>query len=653
MKTLLFLSAFILSNVLSVAAAIPWEDSKARARLEYMRTYRERELNGFSASEKGFQTQNDPAKDPQWFLMPLDHFDATNTEKFWNRYFVQDSYYESGGPVIFQDIGEFGIDGYVGYITAQNLLPVTTARKFKGLLILYEHRYYGASYPRSNVTNNIGDATPEELTNYFKYLTEEQALEDVAYLAANFKYKDQVLTADKTPWIYIGVSYSGNRGAWLAKRNPGLFKATLASSAPVQQQMDFWQYFRAVEDMLAVNNANCSADLHAAAKWMSDAYTTRTSTLVDQLLHWLYGKTWDDLAQKYNKTEDAETLWEYRRDYMENIAWSAYQDFQYVGIQYGILGRLCKVMETFFTPAGVPEGVFATQPLEKAVLAYANGIWRSGGREMTVSTTAGSALDYYSWQWQFCTEVGGFQVNNPSRDQNLLPSFVSLERQLQQCIGMFGESDHLSWAGPNVGWYNNKYGGWNIELPNTFWTNGEFDPWRQLSIESPDAPKKPSTNVIPKCGETFPADTQLRYVIKGGHHGSDLIEPIKPDVVVTTTAPSDTTATKPSPTSTKDPRSVPVVDASNAQNLWFSAISTWLPCTTLQFTYEPPAPTTTAQAGGSKVLPARHMTMSTVMPTTMPSAGPAIPNAAISFSSPSMIPILVSFFACVVGVVLF
>ncbi|KAF3913151.1 hypothetical protein AA313_de0203678 [Arthrobotrys entomopaga] len=648
MKSILLLAGVILSNVFPVAAGIPWKESKARARVEQMRQFRQRELQDYA---KSVDRASVPQPTQEWFLQKLDHFDPSNKQVFWNRYFVQDAWYKPGGPVIFQDIGEFGLEGYLGYIEFDWLMPVAAAKKFGGLLIQWEHRYYGSSYPQTNVSQHLGSATQAELTDFFQYLTMEQALEDVPYFASSFSYKNQSLTPDTTPWVFIGCSYSGNRGAWLAKRNPGLFKATLASSAPVQQQMDFWQYFRAVTDDLAVSNQNCSADLHAAATWMSDAYTTQNATLVDPMLSTIYGAEWDNLVKKYGDPSDSDTLWSYRKEYMEDVAWAPYGDFQYVGIQYGILGRVCQIMETAYNPAGTPEGVFATETLERAVAAYAKGISGNSARESTESTVAN--IDSTSWFWQFCTEVGGFQVSHPEWSGNLLPSFMDINEQLSACVGTFGLSSHMTWSGPNVGWYNDKYGGWNIELPNTFWTNGEFDPWRQLSIESPDAPKKPSTHEIPKCGETFAPETQLRYVIKGGHHGSDLAEPV--DEGKGTTTAFDATATKaPSATIAADPKSAPVVDANNAQNLWFSAIASWIPCTTLGFTYEPPAPTTTSgSSSGSKLLRAREVSVATATPTPTSTAAVHTNAASSSLKSAPFESVLAAIIICVVGVILF
>ncbi|KAF3910661.1 hypothetical protein ABW21_db0206050 [Orbilia brochopaga] len=595
MKSIGFLTAiFGLSHILGVTAAIPWQDLKTRERLE--RIIRGRRVNNPDDFSKG-RSQDDPTQHPYYVDMPLDHFGtdpAVKGQTYKNRYFVQDAYYRPGGPVIFQDIGEDGLDGYLGYITKENLMPVTTARLYGALLILWEHRFYGESAPITNVSLNIGNATPKELTDFYKFHTIEQALEDVPVFANNFTYTfknwpantpQPVLTPDKTPWVFIGCSYSANRGAWLAKRNPGLFKATLASSAPVQEQVNFWQYFVPIEEELAITYPSCALDLHAAANWMTDANAKKNTTLVDTLLLAIYGNSWTQLVKYYGV--DSPTLWQYRVDWLTNIAWSPFTDFQYVGSQAGILGVMCKTMETAYDPAGNPKGIFATETLERAVAAYTKGMLALNGRVTTSSSPTGTInpyLDGLSWSWQYCSEVGGFQVANISRSTNLLPSFVDMQQQLDYCVSTYGLSDHITWDGPKVGPINAKYTGWNIELPNVLWTNGQFDPWRQLSIASPNAPKKEATVKIPKCGETFPRGTQLQWIIQGGHHGSDFAEAIRFNTPIPDQSTTLTTATKPAPATTPQPRVAVVSDALNAQNLWMSAVGSWIQCTTLAWT---------------------------------------------------------------------
>jgi hypothetical protein len=45
----------------------------------------------------------------QYITIPIDHFNASDTQTFQNRFWVNSTWYQSGGPVIFYDAGEQGV----------------------------------------------------------------------------------------------------------------------------------------------------------------------------------------------------------------------------------------------------------------------------------------------------------------------------------------------------------------------------------------------------------------------------------------------------------------------------------------------------------------------------------------------------------------
>jgi hypothetical protein len=89
--------------------------------------------------------------------------------------------------------------------------PMALARKYNGLAVIWEHRFYGESLP-FNVDNATGYAFGGQ--DAYKYLTNEQALEDTVYFAQNFKPTNlqqywTSLSPSRTPWVFIGGSYPG------------------------------------------------------------------------------------------------------------------------------------------------------------------------------------------------------------------------------------------------------------------------------------------------------------------------------------------------------------------------------------------------------------------------------------------------------------
>lgn len=113
------------------------------------------------------------------------------------------------------DAGESGVsNGTVLVILAEYVgpsSPMALARKYNGVAVLWEHRFYGKSLP-FEVDNTTGYASAGH--SAYKYLTNEQALQDTVYFAQNFKppmlrqyWKS--LEPSRTPWVFIGGSYPG------------------------------------------------------------------------------------------------------------------------------------------------------------------------------------------------------------------------------------------------------------------------------------------------------------------------------------------------------------------------------------------------------------------------------------------------------------
>ena len=199
--------------------------------------------------------------DAQYIELPLDHF-GDGKETFKNRFWVYDAAYKPGGPVISTNQSTYLAAVVLSCLSANNLvddggednaakflkdmrnsLSQSFANATNGMVINWEHRFYGTSKP------HVADASvmePDKLAEYYKYLTVEQALEDIVTFAKTFKYKGQDMSAGMVPWVFIGGSYPGARAAWLRRRNPEIVYISLASSAPVQVQAEFPAYREAI-----------------------------------------------------------------------------------------------------------------------------------------------------------------------------------------------------------------------------------------------------------------------------------------------------------------------------------------------------------------------------------------------------------------------
>ncbi|KAI8640663.1 serine carboxypeptidase S28-domain-containing protein [Parasitella parasitica] len=163
--------------------------------------------------------------------MPLDHFSSNGPNTtFKNRYWVNTDYYQPNGPILFTNAGEAAVDDANYAIFNSTIAQL--AQRLGGIFIYMEHRFYGSSGP---------DDFEKELSK----LTVEQALADMAYLLDNVKFSSKldVPRVPKTKVIVYGCSYSGSLAAWMKDKYADIIFASVASSAPVQAQFNFYQYF--------------------------------------------------------------------------------------------------------------------------------------------------------------------------------------------------------------------------------------------------------------------------------------------------------------------------------------------------------------------------------------------------------------------------
>lgn len=104
-------------------------------------------------------------------------------------------------------------------------------KEFKGLGIVWEHRYYGKSLP-------FGPVSRKSKSSQMRFLTVENALKDFVVFADGFKWKRYAVSPKQAPWVFLGGSYPGMRAAMMRQLYPDTVYASYASSAPVQARKD-------------------------------------------------------------------------------------------------------------------------------------------------------------------------------------------------------------------------------------------------------------------------------------------------------------------------------------------------------------------------------------------------------------------------------
>ncbi|MCJ1331332.1 hypothetical protein MMC10_008022 [Thelotrema lepadinum] len=366
----------------------------------------------------------------------------------------------------------------------------------------------------------------------YKYLNTEQALQDTVYFAQNFEPSGledfwSSLKPSTTPWIWLGGSYPGIRGAHIRVRNPKTFFATWASSAPTEAMVDMWVYYAQAERSMT---RNCSADYTHVTNYVDSVLTNGTSQEISDLKYAIYQ------AVQASPCDPNPSVNRSRSDAMSNTAIAGnlllpLNFYQYYGFAASVL-PFCDVMETLNQtnllttdnggtgPSIAPaSGLALTYNITTAFTGFLLGLAQIDYDSIPY---ADDPIQDMSWMWQYCSEYGYYQRGNPANAHTIQTKFQSLDLFQSSCNETFPTGLPPS---PNVT-EPNKYGGWTINPSNTMFASGEFDPWRSLSPTSTDyeigAPNRTSSQVIPECNVPPPNNSVFGIVYRDMVHVSDM-----------------------------------------------------------------------------------------------------------------------------------
>jgi hypothetical protein len=464
-------------------------------------------------------------------LLPIDH-NKPQIGTFCNRYWVQKAFYQPGGPVFIwhagEDRGEKSLENIAsnGKTKDENLSVFETfLQSFGGLGIVLEHRYYGKSIP-----GNVKIKDKRDID--FQYLTIDLALADVDAFVRNFKHKDYPkvdFSPENTPWISVGGSYSGMIAAMMRKKYYKTIFAAYASSAPIQAAVEMPGYYEQVYEGINAFSPACAADLKAAIKEIDKRLkdpqqrrATKESLLGCQKEEVDDGTFASDMSDMFN-------------------------DFQDTGMDEptSTLRKLCEYLRLHpdtkqpvdskgwaaqYKPDFVVKQLQAGTALKEAVDAKKKGYGTCGKKstwpQITVPRWWGrnrEELDYISWTWQRCNELGYFYVANLGANQIVL-SAMNVTYQQKYCYDQFTQTTGQAILAkkPTADAINAVYGGWNTRPSRTFWTAGQFDPWTALSPFSEQAPNKVIEQKIPSCQlVSSPKNPLFGYQLPAAEHCFD------------------------------------------------------------------------------------------------------------------------------------
>ncbi|XP_067306163.1 thymus-specific serine protease [Pseudorasbora parva] len=385
---------------------------------------------------------------------PLNHFDKKNDKTFPQKFFVNDVYWQhSDGPVFLYIGGE-------GPLSRFSVLfghHVEMAERLGALLVSLEHRFYGQSInPDGLETENLRD------------LSSQQALAD---LAAFHHYISQRFgLSQRNTWISFGGSYAGALSAWLRGKFPHLIYGAVASSAPVQGQLDFSSYNRVVAYSLmneAVGGSKrCVEEVKGVFAAVEAALLMGNETEV--------GKDFGCCETPLKPEDKTELLQSLADIFMGTVQYNE------EGVAFTI-AELCNVMTNKSEAYEQKEEAY--DRLVKIVAMYRTREkvpCLDVSRENLVLELSNTkaASSYRPWFYQTCTEFGFYQTCEDTRCP--FSRMLTLQSQTELCSRLFGISqDSLP---VRIDFTNQYYGGNQPQTQRVLYVNGNIDPWSALSV---------------------------------------------------------------------------------------------------------------------------------------------------------------------------
>jgi len=391
----------------------------------------------------------------KWFDQKLNHFDRSPNATTWKQRYMKKNFgLGTSEQPIFVYIGGEGAINDVIYRENFGVL----AKKFSALTFVLEHRYYGESRPTEDMS-----------VKNLKYLTIRQALLDIRYFIIK---KKRTRAFGKRKWIVFGSSYSGTLAVWARYSFSKLIDGAVASSAPLQVNVVFPEYFQDVEKFIAKKSSvNCTKRIESAFIHLGYKFRENKRLYIHEKLNTC------NLVKKRDKNLLTLSLasflgvyvqWGYPVDYICN-AFNDYPNIAEVNFEvYG--GIIKKILQTFGQDClEVSDNKFIT--------AIKNTSWEYEGSGFTLG-----GLDYKSvrpWIWTSCHELGWFQVafkwTGMIRD-------IPTSYWLSACNRLFGmtKAQVMSGIRKTMKFYNMFD---VLKVPNLSLYNGVNDPWASLGYK--------------------------------------------------------------------------------------------------------------------------------------------------------------------------
>lgn len=413
----------------------------------------------------------------QWFkTQKLDHFSDSDKRMWQQRYFVNDTLWDrQKGPVFLMLGGEGPADPAWLAIDTEIMI---NAAKYKAIVILLEHRYYGESHPTTNTS-----------VSNLAFLSSRQALGDVD----NFKryIVSQLNMTYHNKWISFGGSYSGALSGWLRMYYPQTVAGAVATSGPVQAKLNFYQYLEVVATSLATTEKGiqCLQEI-GNATYILDAALANKET-------WPMVEKMFNLSSPLTNQNDVALL-------ASTLAGIFMEIVQYNNIPFNhiTIDDLCNVMTNASLGSSLERYAIVSSVIGTIDVNFSAQV--ESMREISWNSLAVQD-GIRQWIYQTCTEFGYYQTTDSVKQP--FGDLITLSYYLNMCYKVYGILP--STVSSSVAATNKYYGG-KDNIPhnatNIVFPNGSIDPWHALGVlESPhDSLVAVFINGTAHCANMYP-----------------------------------------------------------------------------------------------------------------------------------------------------
>ncbi|XP_076137972.1 thymus-specific serine protease [Alosa pseudoharengus] len=418
----------------------------------------------------------------------LDHFDSNRKDKFPQRFFVNEKYWEEPNGPVFLFIGGEAAISEVDVLAGHH---VDMAEEHGALIVALEHRFYGESM-------NPGGLDTEDLAD----LSSQQALADL--VTFHHYISERYHLSDKNTWISFGGSYGGSLSAWLRGKFPHLVYGAVASSAPVEAKLDFSTYNKVVGlslmDESVGGSAKCVGDVWEAFAAVEAALMGGNETQVGKDFSCCdTPSSLDDQIELLSSLGDLIATTVELNDIeggmsIEELCTLMTNQSEQYEEETEAYDRLVNLMDIYRDVEDLP-----------CLLSSHEDILD----ELRNTTKSMDGSSERQWYYQMCTEFGFFQTCEDAYCP--FSRMLTLRSATELCTEVFDiPQDRLP---GHVAFTNLYYGGKDPENGRVLYVNGEIDPWHELSVTSNGTWKNRGRAIF----------------IKGASHCADMQEEDKSD----------------------------------------------------------------------------------------------------------------------------